>query len=96
MKRQSICGVICATDCKAYQVECDGCNELEGRVSWAVYYDQTHCPIYICAREKGISSCAYCGQAPCQLWLDTRDPSASDEDFERDILNRLKNLSTIS
>lgn len=94
--KQSKCGVICAENCRAYKVECEGCNELEGKVSWAVYYDKTHCPIYSCATDKGLSSCAFCGQAPCRLWLETRDPSASDEAFERDISTRLKNLKAIS
>ena len=31
----SKCGVICAQDCRAFGSECEGCNELEGRVSWA-------------------------------------------------------------
>ena len=34
MKDLSKCGLCCANDCKAYKIECDGCNELEGKVSW--------------------------------------------------------------
>jgi hypothetical protein len=94
--KQSICGVVCATDCRAYKVECEGCNELEGKVSWAAYYNKTHCPIYSCATDQGFSSCGPCGKAPCRLWIETRDPDFSDEEFERDIANRLKNLSCIS
>ena len=89
----SVCGVNCSNDCRAYDRECGGCNELGGRVSWAVFYGKEHCPIYECVREKGLTSCGDCGQAPCQVWYDTRNPDASDEEFEADLNSRLKNLS---
>lgn len=90
----SVCGVVCSTDCKAYGTECEGCNELQGKVSWAVFYNKEHCPIYICVREKGLVSCADCGLAPCKVWLDTRNPEASDEEFAADLANRLQNLKS--
>ena len=90
---QSVCGVICETDCKAFKVECEGCNELKGKVSWASFYGQEHCPIYSCALAKGYGSCAGCSQVPCEIWYKTRNPEASDEEFAADIANRLKNLS---
>jgi len=96
MNKLSVCGVCCSTDCKAWQTECTGCTELEGRIPWAVFYDRDHCPIYDCVIAKGLSSCAFCGKAPCQVWLDTRDPSASDEQFNADIANRLKNLALLN
>ncbi|MDP2172538.1 MAG: hypothetical protein Q8M98_00785 [Candidatus Cloacimonadaceae bacterium] len=88
----SKCGVVCSTDCKAYLVECEGCNELEGKVSWAVYYDREDCPIYACAKDLGFADCGDCGKAPCELWYQTRNPGASDEEFAADIQSRLKNL----
>lgn len=91
----SRCGVICETDCKAFHVECEGCNELEGRVSWAKYLGKTHCPIYTCAKDQGFDTCADCGKAPCTLWYETRDPEFSDEQFAADIANRLKNLGNL-
>ncbi|MBM4403147.1 MAG: DUF3795 domain-containing protein [Candidatus Cloacimonetes bacterium] len=87
------CGVNCPTDCRAYGVDCAGCNELEGKVSWAEFYGRTRCPIYECVKNKGLPNCATCGQAPCQVWYDTRNPDASDEEFEADIRNRLSNLA---
>ncbi len=89
----SKCGVICQTDCKAYQTECDGCIELEGKVSWAEYYGQSHCPIYSCVINKGFETCAECGLAPCSIWIKTRNPDASDVEFEADINSRLRNLA---
>jgi hypothetical protein len=90
---QAVCGVICATDCRAYRLECEGCNELEGKVSWAVYYGGTHCPIYSCVKEKGFLSCGECGLAPCEVWLSTRNPEATDAEFQADLDNRLANLA---
>jgi len=89
----SRCGVNCATDCRAYGTECAGCNELDGKVSWAVHYGKSHCPIYECVTNKGLTSCGACGSAPCRIWYDTRNPDASDEEFNADINSRLANLA---
>lgn len=92
----SVCGVCCSTDCKAYKTECEGCNELSGRIPWAVFYGKEFCPIYECVMSKGLSSCAFCGNAPCQVWRDTRDPDATDEQFAADLANRLANLAKLA
>ncbi len=91
----SKCGVICKCDCKAYQTECEGCIELEGKVSWAPFYDLEHCPIYACVVDKGLETCAGCGLAPCEIWIKTRNPEISDEEFEADINSRLSNLKNL-
>lgn len=91
----SKCGVICRTDCKAYALECRGCNELLGKVSWAEFYGKEECPIYACVMQKELSSCAGCGLAPCDIWYDTRNPDATDDEFAADIASRLKNLKSI-
>lgn len=88
----SVCGVNCHTDCRAFKVECEGCNELQGHVSWTVFYGRERCPIYACALEKGFTSCGDCGLAPCQVWYDTRNPDATDAEFEADLNSRLANL----
>lgn len=92
MKDLSKCGVCCSTDCKAYKTECDGCNELAGKVAWAKFYGKILCPIYECAVHKGFSSCKECGEAPCEIWTSTRNPDFSDEEFQADINSRLKNF----
>lgn len=88
----STCGVNCSTDCRAYQTECDGCQQLQGKVSWAMYYGKECCPIYACALSLGFQSCGDCGKAPCQVWYDTRNPDISDEEFAADLRSRLRNL----
>lgn len=90
--RISVCGVNCTTDCRAFSIECEGCIELQGKVGWAEFYGMEHCPIYGCVREKGLVSCAVCGNAPCRIWFDTRNPDASDDEFAADLANRLQNL----
>ncbi len=60
MKNFSKCGVCCSVDCKAYKIECDGCNELAGKVAWAKFYGKILCPIYECAELKGFLSCKEC------------------------------------
>lgn len=62
MKDLSKCGVCCSTDCKAYQIECDGCNELEGKDAWAKFYDKIFCPIYECVEQKEFQSYKECGK----------------------------------
>ena len=89
----SKCGVNCSTDCHAYRTECAGCNELLGKVSWAQFYGQSHCPIYACVCSLGITSCGECGKAPCHIWYETKNPEATDEEFAADIQSRLQNLS---
>jgi hypothetical protein len=90
----SVCGVRCTTDCKAFGTECKGCVALEGRVSWAKFYGRDRCPIYDCVHEKKLTTCAHCGQAPCRVWTDTRNPEASDEEFKADINSRMNNLKS--
>lgn len=90
----SVCGVNCATDCRAYKAECAGCKELSGKFSWAEFYDREDCPIYACVLSQGFSSCKDCGKQPCELWLQTRNPEATDAEFEADISSRLRNLVT--
>lgn len=91
-----VCGVHCATHCKAYQTECAGCIELGGKISWAVFYGKEYCPIYECVMRKGLASCAECGLAPCEIWKLTRNPEASDEEFAEDIARRLSNLALLA
>jgi hypothetical protein len=91
----SKCGVICASDCRAYQTECEGCNELSGEVSWAPYLGLRVCPIYSCVVQKGLQTCAGCGLAPCKIWFDTRNPEFSEQEFLADINSRLANLQKL-
>ena len=91
-KNISKCGVICEVDCHAFALECAGCNQLQGQVSWAAFYGKDTCPIFACALSNGYDNCGQCPDVPCKIWFQTRNPAATDEEFEADIRKRLKNL----
>ena len=54
--------------------DCDGCLTESMRL----FSGCKNCPIRKCAREKGIESCAYCNEYPCEQLQKffTTDPSA--------------------
>lgn len=84
------CGTECKT-CSAYGDLCKGCNETGGKVFHAP--EGKACPIYQCSVNKcKYATCASCQSLPCQVWLDTRDPSLSQEEFDATVRNRVHNL----
>lgn len=86
----NICGSVCA-DCYCFGKMCNGCNECEGKVFHAP--EGKACPIYDCAvNGKKLKSCGECSDAPCGIWLKTRDPKYSDEEFEANVKERLQRL----
>jgi len=88
----SSCGLKCITDCKSYRKECYGCNEMQGRVSWAKRFGSERCAIYNCVHEKKLTSCGECSQMPCRLWFEVRNPFISDKDFSLMLKTKLDNL----
>ena len=86
----SCCGADCAS-CNCYGEMCKGCSAVCGRVFHAP--EGKECPIYACCRiQNGFSSCGECGKLPCDLILGTRDPSFSDEEFRKNVAERVKRL----
>lgn len=85
----SCCGTECET-CHCYGEMCNGCNDVRGKV----FHSQGQaCPIYHCSVMKNkFATCAGCEKVPCDIWKATKDPSMSDEQFEANILERVKNL----
>lgn len=85
----SLCGTDC-TACGYYKTACRGCNQCKGSV---FYMEGAQCPIYhCCADENSHKSCASCGKVPCDIWMRQRDPSYTDEEFQKNIEGRLSNL----
>lgn len=84
----------CGTDCEAcgcFGTLCKGCNASDGKVFHAPAGKA--CPIYACsAQNKRLATCGECGEAPCSVWMGTRDPNLSDEEFEATVTTRMKNL----
>lgn len=86
----SCCGSDCAS-CNCYGELCRGCNAVCGKVFHAP--EGKECPIYACCRtQNGFSSCGECEKLPCNLILGTRDPSFSEEEFRKNVAERVKRL----
>lgn len=84
----------CGTECKAcgcYGNLCKGCNESLGQVFHAPKGQA--CPIYeCCVNQKKQKDCGTCGSVPCDIWRKTKDPSFSEEEFEKNIEDRVAAL----
>ena len=88
-QREALCLSACGQDCSECPFmgnRCQGCNACDGKVFHAP--KGAACPIFACARRHRLPSCAGCDALPCPIWRDTRDPSLSDEAFERSIRDR--------
>lgn len=88
----SLCGVQCG-GCAEYGKTCEGCAAISGKVFWAGYLGLEICPIYnCCVNEKGFEHCGECGELPCPMYFDTKDPSVSDEEHKLGIQRRVAAL----
>ena len=86
----SVCGTDC-TECFCYKDMCKGCNVVKGKVFHAP--DGKACAIYDCVMEgKRLKNCGECSQAPCTIWMNTRDPKFTDEEFAENVRMRLQAL----
>lgn len=87
----SCCGTKCNT-CYCYGNMCNGCNECKGKV-FHVPKGET-CSIYECSKNhKQLKNCGECKDVPCNIWMKTRDPKFSDEEFQKNIEMRIQNLN---
>lgn len=84
----------CGTDCKkcgCYGMMCKGCNESLGKVFHAP--EGQACPIYECSVNRNkYKGCGECNCVPCDIWRKTKDPAFSDEEFEKNIQERVARL----
>lgn len=86
----SVCGTNCST-CYCYGNLCKGCNVCSGKV-FHVPEGKT-CAIYDCTvSQKGLKSCGECSKVPCSIWMNTRDPKYSDEEFAENVKMRIQAL----
>ncbi|MCM1040690.1 MAG: DUF3795 domain-containing protein [Roseburia sp.] len=86
----SVCGTDCST-CGCYGQMCAGCNECSGKVFHAP--EGQACAIYECSiHNKGLGNCGECADAPCDIWMKTRDPKYSDEEFAENVRMRIQAL----
>lgn len=86
----SVCGTDCST-CYCYEKMCVGCNECQGKVFHAP--EGKVCAIYDCTvNGKSLNNCGECSEAPCEIWMNTRDPKFSDEEFAENVKARIQML----
>ena len=86
----SCCGADCSS-CYCYGDMCKGCNVVCGKVFHAPKGKE--CPIYYCCRiQNSFQSCGECDKLPCALIIGTRDPSMSEEEFMKNVDERIKRL----
>ena len=87
-----VCGLYCGS-CSYLDNPCPGCGYVEGKPFWTSQIPTGVCPIYACCRnEKKLEHCGLCDEFPCQTFLDLRDPSMSDEQFQQSLDTRRNNL----
>jgi len=97
---------VCGIDCGVFCVECNkheelqnnpckGCNAIEGKPFWIKAFNFDVCPIYACAKDKKFNHCGECEQLPCNIYLELRDPSMSDEQHQQSINERVKVLKNL-
>jgi len=96
MKDISVCGLDCAVMCaECNKIEelqnnpCKGCNAMEGKVFWTKYFNMDICSIFACAKEKQLKHCGECELLPCNIWIELKDPSMSDEQHQQSIKDRV-------
>ena len=94
-KRREATGLsVCGTDCSACPLHgsvCTGCNEACGEVFHAP--EGEPCRIYgCCVDQHHFVNCGSCDQMPCDVWKVVRDPSYTDEQFEKSIQDRVAAL----
>lgn len=90
-KRISCCGTICS-ECEFYPADCQGCEEIEGKVFWLEYTEESVCDTYDCCRkQKKYAHCGQCGELPCSRY-ERNDPTKTLEENEADHCRQMKNL----
>lgn len=86
----SVCGTDCGA-CPCHGTMCPGCDACSGRVFHAP--EGKACSIYECVISgKGLKNCGECAMVPCEIWLNTRDPKYSDEEFAHSVKTRVQAL----
>jgi hypothetical protein len=89
----SACGIECHT-CPFFEKSCAGCHEVQGRPFWVhEHLGGNPCPIYDCCRNrKGLANSAPCGDLPCGIFREMKDPNSTEEEHLEGIKRRVAAL----
>jgi hypothetical protein len=87
-----VCGIYCG-GCRFLGQQCKGCGYVEGKPFWAAQVPGGVCPFHDCCRnQRKLEHCGQCADLPCKLFNDVRDPSQSEEEFQKSLEERLAAL----
>jgi hypothetical protein len=89
----STCGLVC-DECEYFNKTCEGCINVKGSTFWAKeMMPGKVCPLFDCAvNKKGFAGCGECGELPCKMFLDMKDPALSEEEHKKALEIRVKRL----
>jgi hypothetical protein len=87
-----VCGIYCG-DCSLLELDCTGCGNVDGKPFWTSLMKVKVCPLHECCRnQKQLEHCGWCEDFPCKTFLELRDPSMTDDEFEKSLNLRQKEL----
>ncbi|MDY6934915.1 MAG: DUF3795 domain-containing protein [Spirochaetota bacterium] len=87
-----VCGIYCG-NCDHLGELCKGCGYVRGKPFWTVQDPSGVCPLHYCCRnQKKLKHCGLCYEFPCKAFLDLRDPSMTDEQFQESLKTRQRAL----
>lgn len=88
----SACGLVC-DECDHFGILCQGCSEVGGKPFWTGEAKLESCGLYqCCVTQNGFSHCGHCSTLPCQMFLEYKDPDATDEEHARGLEIRISRL----
>jgi hypothetical protein len=91
----SACGLKC-DECEFFNKSCTGCINVKGSTFWAkeMMPDKT-CPLYNCSVNiKKFRNCGDCGELPCKMFLNMKDPNSTEEEHQKSIQTRVAALKS--
>ncbi len=87
-----VCGIYCG-NCSFLGEQCKGCGYVDGKPFWTAQIPSGICPIHdCCSNQKKMEHCGLCGDFPCKIFLELRDPNMSDEEFQESLNSRQEAL----
>lgn len=90
------CGIIC-DECPEYEKACEGCRNLKGKPTWVSYLEKEVCPLYECpVNRHQYETCGECKEMPCHQFRELRDPAMTDEEFEKNVSDRIALLKKLN
>lgn len=91
-KNVPVCGLYCGS-CDFFGKQCKGCGYVAGKPFWTAQIPTGICPLHdCCSNKKRLEHCGLCEDFPCNIFLELRDPSMSNEEFQESLAVRQKAL----